>query len=1058
MFSKLDGYGTPEQIVKQALQLGLKGLAITDHASTSSHPKLEMACNTWGKCSVCDEIIEIKNSSEHSCINFTLQTIKPIYGVELYLNSAKTKKQKKNHITLLAKNLIGYKNLLTLASLAHQEDYFYYMPCVDLEDVIKFSDGIVVLSGCLNSISSELISMGNIVAAEELLVNMNQNIENFYIEIQPLNIKYKNSNDIEVDSDKINGILFDIAERNLISVVATNDTHYVCDEDRPLQHFLAMVHRRSNIKEMPNMMSERCVLAGEEQYKKWLSELNNEYMTNYALINQDIICDIIDNFKLPKVAPMKWNSKSDDERYNVLVDLCNKGWAIKRENITKSEHKKYITQGRYELSLIKEKGFYDYFLIVSDMVRWAKENNILVGPARGSVGASLIAWLTNITEIDPIKFNLLFERFLDPSRTDPPDIDLDFQDDRREEIKEYMRNKWGLDKVANVAGYTLYHDKGLLDDIGRCYNYPLDIVEGWKRRLIEEGGGELIEDILMSIENIPENIINILGQLRNYTVHAAGLVISSEPLSNITTIMKDSIALDKRDAEYLNLLKIDVLSLTTLRVISLALNEIKMNVKQLYNLPLNIVKVFDGFKTGDMQGIFQYSGTATRNVLIKVLKNYDVKTANLQELLNIIIDVNTLSRPASLNNGSTNRYINNQSEHVHEIIDKHTQDTRGQIIYQEQIMRVLREGGLDWEDVTAIRKLMTKHEGREKIEGIRNRFFNGVKKKYNVSPEESEHIWSRIGDEGAYGFNIAHCVAYSLIAYYLMWIKMHHPLVFYWANMMVNAEDDGLLREFAQTGGKILEVRFGKSQAEWTIDYEQKAIRAGYKTIKGIGDKTADKIVLLQESHKKEVVYVQCPKCKISIKSIDAYIDHDQGNSVFKCSDCDYEFLDDECEYTKQEEIVIGENDFTPKIFQSLMDAGAFKGEEEVHDYLGLAPLLAIDNTDSNRTKIIDLQGFDICNIVAKVSAVKIKSLREYYKKNNKDYSEVKDGEKEKYVNMKVYDETGTLDCTISRYKMAEEHFIEMVNEFNENDLYEFTIEYSESKSKAYIMNVRRMI
>jgi len=1006
-FSRLDGYGLPEQIVKRALELGLKGVCITDHASTSAHPKLEMACGKWGKCNVCGEIVDMK-SDVHMCADPTYQTIKPLYGVELYLNSAKTKKQKKNHITLIAKSLEGYRNIVKIASMAYQDNYFYYLPSVDIEDVFANSRDVIVLSGCMNGIASELISQGKLDEAREAIQQMAQNIEHFYVELQPLDIRYENG-DYHVDSEIINRELIKIAQGLSLQVVATNDVHYIKDDERWLQHFLAMVHRKTNRRDFPNAMTTRGRLANEADFKEWLKPYS-KYMAKQALINQDKICDSVEDFKLPKAAPMKWNDESDEERYKILVENVNQGWKKRWQGKQCPDRKRYQEQGQYELELIRQKGFYDYFLIVSDMVKWAKDNNILVGPARGSVGASEVSWLTDITEIDPIRFNLLFERFLDPSRSDAPDIDLDFQDDRRDEVKDYMKQKWGENKVSNVAGYTMYHDKGLLDDIERCYNFPPKTSDRWKKRLIEEGGTESLEEILSTIEGIPRGMERMLGQLRGYTVHAAGLVVSSEPLSDITTIMGDSIALDKRDAEYLNLLKIDVLSLTTLRAIALALKEIKMSVNQLYALPLDIPEVFRGFKKGDMQGIFQYAGSTTRNVLIKALKPYNIDDSDMDELFSVVTDVNTLSRPASLNNGSTNRYTNNIVENIHPIITMHTQETRGQIIYQEQIMRVLREGGLDWVDVAAVRKLMTKHEGREKLDGIKKRFFIFLQETFKNTPEECEIVWSRIGDEGAYGFNIAHCVAYTLIAYYTMWLKVFHPLVFYWSNMMINAEDEGLLREFAQSGGKIFEVRFGKSKSDWSIDYERNGIRAGYTTIKGIGDKTAEKLIRLQE-------------------------EHTNANG----------------------DIDIDVSDFPAKAFNALTEIGAFNEDDSIHDYLGLNELSSMDTIVSGRTRIIDLCDHDIVTLAVRLSSHKVKSLKEYYKKNNKDYSEVRDGDKERYVNMKVYDETGELDVTISRYKMDEPGYYELVEGFNSQDVYEMLVEYNEGRNKAYVMNMNKV-
>lgn len=1052
-FSKLDAYGLPEQMIIRALELGLHALAITDHGNTSAHPKLEMAATKYGKCKSCGKIMDMKDK-DHLCADPEWHTVKPLYGVELYLN---TKRQRKNHITLIAKDIEGYKNLVALASLAYTEDHFYYLPCVDLEDVIAYQKGIIVLSGCMSGAASELINKGKLDEAEQLLLHLSQNIEHFYVEVQPLDIAYTMEDDdkleVEVTAEKLARSLIDIAARQSLQVVATNDSHFVRKEDKWLQHFLAMVRRKKNVKNFPDSMSERCCLAGEMAFKDWMKPYGTK-ASKQAIANQDKIADICDNFELPKAAPMKWNDKPDEERYQELVAWCNEGWDYR-----KCKGSNYRQQGQYELGLIKEKGFYDYFLIVADMVKWAKAHNIMVGPARGSAGASLVSYMTRITEVDPIRFKLLFERFLDPSRSDPPDIDLDFQDDRREEVKDYMKSKWGDDKVKNVAGYTMYHEKGLLDDIGRCYCIPPNNIEQYKKKLTSEGGNKTFEEVLRLMEDtctprIPKNMERMLGQLRGFTKHAAGLVVSSESLSTLTTIMGDQIAVDKRDAEYLNLLKIDVLSLTTLRVLALALHKVGMSVEELYSLPLDIRQVYEGFKNGDMQGIFQYTGSTTRNVCIKALHDIDMETADLAAVFDVVTDVNTLSRPASMNNGSTARYIANDVEDIHPWITKHTQNTRGQIIYQEQIMRVLREGGLDWSDVTAVRKLMTKHEGKEKLDGIKRRFFKYLME-YGTKPEMCDVVWSRIGDEGAYGFNVAHCVAYTLIAYYTMWLKVFHPLVFYWANMMVAPEDNDMLREFAQSGGHIYEVRFGLSDVHWSIDKSRNGLRAGYTTIKGIGEKTANKICELQESHRVKVAYSVCPHCQNENNNMECYIDEFQGNSVFRCEECSKEYAEFECgEYIIKDDVVVDISDFSNKVFSSLSSAGVFDDDAELHDYLGFSDLTLKALQVPGRMKLKDVMDGDMSTVVVKLSDWKVKNLRDYYKKNGKDYNdnEVQQGHLDTYVNMKIYDEDGEMQLTLSRYKYPQ--YKEIIEEFDKDKVYEILIDYKASKSKGYIMNI----
>lgn len=381
-FSKLDAYGLPDQIVQRAKELGLKAVCITDHGNTSAHPKLEMACKQYG--------------------------MKPLYGVELYLN---TKEQKKNHITVIAKNLQGYENLLHLSSLAYQDDYFYYMPCVDLEDVYKYQENLIILTGCMSGKVARKILDDELEEAQDILAEMKENIKHLYVEIQPFDLE---------ESRKINKVLIRMAKQMGLPIVATNDCHFVRPEDCELQHFLSMTRRKKNYIEMPNMLSRRCALASEDEFVEWMQEYTDYYPEwRQCIENQDLIADMVEHFELPKAKNVQISDEPEDVRYEKLVQECRIGW--KKRKFDKKD-KRYYDQLMYELKIIRDKGYIDYFLVVSDCIRWAKANNILVGPARGSAGASLVAWFTGITEIDPIRFNLLFERFLDPSRNDPPDI------------------------------------------------------------------------------------------------------------------------------------------------------------------------------------------------------------------------------------------------------------------------------------------------------------------------------------------------------------------------------------------------------------------------------------------------------------------------------------------------------------------------------------------------------------------------------------------------------------------------------------------------------------
>ena len=953
-FSKLDAYGLPEQIVQRAKELGLKAVSITDHGNTSAHPKLEMACDKYG--------------------------MKPIYGVELYLN---TKEQKKNHVTVLAKNLKGYENLLHLSSLAYQDGYFYYMPCVDLEDVYKYQEDLIILTGCMSGKASRHILDDRLDEAMEVLIEMKENIEHLFVEIQPFDLE---------ESRKINKVLIRMAKQLELPIVATNDCHFVRPEDCELQHFLSMTRRKKNYLEMPNMLSRQCALASQEQFVEWMQEYKDYYPEWMQCIeNQDLIADMIEHFELPKAKNVQISDEPEDVRYEKLVEECRIGW---RKRKFDKKDKRYYDQLMYELKIIRDKGYIDYFLVVSDCIRWAKANNILVGPARGSAGASLVAWFTGITEIDPIRFNLLFERFLDPSRNDPPDIDIDFQNDRRDEVKQYLRDRYGADKVANVAGYTLYHDKGLLDDIGRNYCVPKYVINQAKNNLKSEGGAYSLEEVLESLREaypqIPENMQRMLGQLRGFTVHAGGVIVSTMPLAKTTTMMGDTIALDKRDAEYMNLLKIDALSLTTLRVIALALEKIGMTVEELYNVDLYNPEVLKGFQEGKLQGIFQYSGVSTAKVCIDALKDYDMDTADLHQVLNTVIDVNTLSRPASMNNGSTSRYIRYDSDAIHPILERHTKDTRGQIIYQEQIMRVLRDAGISWKDITQVRKIIQGKGKKEELPRIRQAFIDHLVND-GTDVKLAEQVWDRLGDEGAYGFNVAHCVAYTLVAYFTMYLMKFHREEFYWANLVDDPENEDLLRQYVMTGGRVLPVKFGKSKAHWSI--QDGCLRAGYVTVKGIGEKSALKLEQMTDDSK-----------------------------------------------------------LAAGVRKKLEEAEAFTPETELDDYLKLRQLEQMAKTVKFRQTVEEVtkeRDFTTVKMVGKIGEIHFKNLKEYYDDKGYDWDEVEIPDHQVYVNFRLVDESGDIVCTIDRHTYGSDPTLQdILGDLKGNEVFRVIGNFNKNKGK----------
>lgn len=371
-FSLLDSYGTPEQYVQRASEIGHKAIAITEHGNTSSHPKLEKACRKHG--------------------------IKPIYGCEFYVGE--DKQRSKNHITVLARNLKGYRNLLKLSTLSYTEKRFYYMPTIRITDLFQYQEGLIILSGCLAGLVSRRVLDGDMDGAREVARLLKDNLEHFYIEVQPLTLE---------DSVTANNGLVEIAGELNIPLVATNDVHYLEPGDEKVQWFLSSVRRRKNVYDDWGTMDKRCYLATGEEMIAWGSPVE-------AVRNTVRIADMCEQYELPKAKPVRFGV---EKPYEMLVDWCRDGWRARQ--IPREDWDVYKARLFHELELIKDKDFVDYFLVVADMVRWAKSQGIMVGPARGSAAGSLVSYLVGITEVDPIEWDLLFERFIDVSRHDLPD-------------------------------------------------------------------------------------------------------------------------------------------------------------------------------------------------------------------------------------------------------------------------------------------------------------------------------------------------------------------------------------------------------------------------------------------------------------------------------------------------------------------------------------------------------------------------------------------------------------------------------------------------------------
>lgn len=860
-YSYLDGYGMPEDHAKRTAEMGGWAQALTEHGNVSSHVKHEQACDKYG--------------------------LKPLFGIEAYTGGVGDDQQRfKYHLTLLAENEEGYRNLLRLTSRGWSEG-FYYEPTISGEMLADHSEGIIVLSGCTGSMLATTLIGGKGTpehldkpdrnAAIRIAKNFQEVFgDNYYLEVQQF---------AELDKTRaINPAYQWLSEKTGIPLVATCDVHYPQPSDNEMQVILHAVDRGGKNNTF------------EKQLQSWGYDVRLTTWDDWTMFNRMVgtglsksaaqqalraTMEIADRatVRLPKMSELKYPTQNTRQ---LIWKQIKQGWKYRGfHKLSKAAQKTLKARVDYEMSLIcierpgMPDGFCDYFLVVGDIVRWSKDQGIPVGPARGSAAASLVCYLLRITEVNPMEFpNLIFERFIDVNRHDLPDIDLDFADDRRWEVRARLVEKYGEEMVGNIGTFTKYKGKNSLTDVAKVRRVPYPAVETVKEMLIERSSGDLragatIEDTIEMFPKVREifdkypalySAQRLEGNLRGFSVHAAGLVVANEPLTNSCAIYSrrdaktgeiigNVLSIDKYDAEYINALKIDALGLTTLGVIDLILREIGMTLEELYAIPFDDKEVIQGFKDNRVVGLFQFDGRAMRSV------NREVKPDNFAE----ICDINALARPGPLHSGATAEYImakhgKKKIERLDPVVTRITQHTQGQIVYQEQILQVVRElGNFTWEEAARIRKIISKKQGEQEFNRQMSKFLKGAKA--NGVPEiKARKIWKQLVTAGAYAFNAAHCVSYGMLGYWTMWLKIHYPVEFYcMALRKFDPKTKGfdLLKEALDLGVEILPPDPALSQATWSIERNKKGkvkgLRAGLVQVNGIGDVVSAKMLEYRE-------------------------------------------------------------------------------------------------------------------------------------------------------------------------------------------------------------------
>ena len=842
-YSLMDGLNSPKELCQAALDAGQTAIAITDHGTLSSHREMQIAAKELG--------------------------IKPILGVEAYISptdrfdrSSKTDKsiQAYNHIILLAKNKKGLENINKLQELAWNEG-FYHKPRIDREVLNEYKEGIIVLSGCLNGLISKCIEKGEFKEAKLILQDFKKNFaEDFYIEVQSHN------------PQEINSKLLELADELKIKAVATGDAHFAKEEDRILEEALLILStspkvdkdsdfdmsrnmkdmldrfnylypdRRISFQDMNLFIQSRSEI--EADFNKAGIARTDIYENTMEISNKVGDYDFYQGLDLLPVP----KTDADDK----LREMTLKGL----ERLQKASDEVYLARVEEELSVIASKNFASYFLVVGDMINWAKETGIRVGPGRGSAAGSLVCYALGITDVDPIKYNLLFFRFINPERNDFPDIDTDFEDRRRKEVKEYLKKKFK--HVASISTYTYFKDKGVIRDAARVFMVPLQEVNRATKQI------DTFEDFLSSPNTkefrtkYPEVVWladRLRGRIRSVGVHAAGVVVAKNDLRNYAPVESREDAQDKVSGRIpvvaydmdtvadIGLIKLDALGLKTLSVISDTLESIKKRKNKdinLSELKMDDPKVYQMLSEGYTKGVFQAEATPYTNLLMKM---------GVDKFEDLVAS-NALVRPGAMNTVGA-AYINRKHgreavDYSHVLMKDFTENTYGVIIYQEQVMQAcVHLGGMSWAEADKVRKIIGKKKDAKEFDQFKDRFVAGASE--HITKKKAEALWHDFEAHAGYSFNRSHAVAYSMLSYYTAWLKSYYPLEFMFSILKNENDKDArteYLIEAKRLGLKIMLPHINESEIYFSLQDE--GIRFGLAEVKFISDSIANKIMDLR--------------------------------------------------------------------------------------------------------------------------------------------------------------------------------------------------------------------
>lgn len=835
-YSLLDGSCKIKELIARAAELGMKNIAITDHG------------NMYG-------VIEFYRAARAAGIN-------PVIGCEVYVAPGSrfdrevTKGEGRyNHLVLLAENNVGYSNLIKIVSKGFTEG-FYYKPRVDYEVLEKYHEGVIALSACLAGAVATALRYGQYETAKKEAERLYDIFgkDHFYLELQDHGI---------ADQATVNQGLLRMSEELKIPLVATNDVHYITAEDAEPHDILLCIQTQKKVQDEDRMRYEggQYYLKSEDEMKA-LFPYAQEALENTSKIAERCHVEIeFGKYKLPKYdVPEGFTADS------YLQKLCQDGMKKRYEEITTQLQERLD----YELDTIRTMGFVDYFLIVWDFIRYARENGISVGPGRGSAAGSIVAYSLGITSIDPIKYDLLFERFLNPERVTMPDIDIDFCYERRPEVIDYVVRKYGKDHVVQIVTFGTMAARNAIRDVGRVLDLPYNYVDVIAKQIPmpKQGAKVTIKEALQvnpelreiyesdeQAKNLIDMSMRLEGLPRHTSMHAAGVLISPKPVDEYVPLSKASDGTITTQytmtvLEELGLLKMDFLGLRTLTVIQNAAKMAGIEDDTLLSIPFDDKEVFDMISAGKTDGVFQLESGGMKSFMTELKP----------ECMEDILAGNALYRPGPMD--FIPQYIegkNNRDSIVYDCpqLEPILAPTYGCIVYQEQVMQIVRSlAGYSFGRSDLVRRAMAKKKEKvmeaerqnfvygNEAEGVKGCIANGI------SEEVANKIYNEMIDFAKYAFNKSHAAAYAVVSYQTAYLKCHYPIEFMAALMTSVRDNTSKVIHYTmnckELGIPMLSPDINEGYSDFSV--ADGGIRFGMSAIKGIGVNVIERIVAERKS------------------------------------------------------------------------------------------------------------------------------------------------------------------------------------------------------------------